>query len=133
MSPQIFVITDGCDVPEKLAPLSMQCSLPVKTISSAERYLDGPHAGWAICFIIDLPGLEGARALQALRLRGVLAPAILVADADAGLPPETLSECGALDVLERPADKRALLGWIECVCAAHLAIAKARAELRSAA
>jgi hypothetical protein len=60
-------------------------------------------------------------------------PALLVADVNAGLPPETLSDCGALDVLERPANKRAMLGWIQCVCAANLAIAKACAERRSAA
>jgi FixJ family two-component response regulator len=84
--------------------------LPTRTIASAERYLTGPSAGEAICVVIDLPGEEGLRALETLRHHGVLAPAILVADADAGLPPEALSDCGALDVLERPADKRALLG-----------------------
>jgi FixJ family two-component response regulator len=133
MSPQIFVITGGTDVPEKLNPLSARCGLPTKTIASAERYLSGPSVGEAICFVIDLPGEEGLRALEVLRHHGVLAPAILVADADAGLPPEVLSDCGALDVLERPADKRVMLGWIQCVCAANLAIARARAELRSAA
>ena len=133
MSPQIFVITGAADVPEKLKPLSARCGLPTRTVASAERYLMGPSAGEVICFVIDLPGEEGLRALETLRNHGVLAPAILVAAVDAGLPPEVLSDCGALDVLERPADKRALLGWIQCICAANLAIAKARTELRSAA
>lgn len=133
MSPQIFVITDSCDIPEKLNRLPARCGLPIRIVTSAERYLAGPGAGEAICVVIDLPGHEGLKALETLRHCGVLAPAILVADPDAGLPPQVLSDCGALDVLERPADKRALLGWIQCVCAANLAIAKARAELRSAA
>jgi FixJ family two-component response regulator len=133
MSHQIFVITDSSDVPEKLNPRPARNGLPTRIVASAEDYLEGPGAGRAICFVIDLPGWEGLQALETLRHHGVLAPAILVADADAGLPPEALSDCGALDVLERPADKRALLGWIQCVCAAHLAIARARAELRSAA
>ena len=133
MSLQILVISDTGDVPQKLDSLPARCGLPIKTVASAQCYLEGPSAGEAICFVIDLPGQEGLQALEALRHRGVLAPAILVADANAGLPPEALSDCGALDVLERPADKRAMLGWIQCVCAANLAIAKARAELRSAA
>jgi FixJ family two-component response regulator len=133
MSLQILVISDTGDVPRKLDSLSVRCGLPIKLVASAERYLESSSAGKAICFVIDLPGQRGLQALEALRHHGVLAPAILVADVNAGLPPEALSDCGALDVLERPANKRAMLGWIQCVCAANLAIAKAHAELRSAA
>ncbi|HTT99061.1 MAG TPA: hypothetical protein VMF58_13505 [Rhizomicrobium sp.] len=72
-------------------------------------------------------------ALETLRRRGVTVPAILVVDAEIVLPRASLSLSGALDVLEKPVNKRALLGWIECVIAAHIAIAKARAEFRPAA
>ena len=133
MGLQILVIADAGDIPEKLDSLSARCGLPIKTVDSAERYLAGPAAGEAICFVIDLPGQEGLRALKVLRHSGVRAPAILVADADAELSAKAVCDCSALDVLERPADKRVLLGWIQCVCAANLAIARARAELRSAA
>jgi len=133
MHAQIFVISNTSDIPTMLGPRPARCGLPTRTVSSVESYLAGASAGEAICFVIDLPGRESARALEILRRHGVQEPAILIADADAGLPSDVLSDCGALDVLDRPADKRALLGWIECVCAANLAIAKARAELRSAA
>jgi FixJ family two-component response regulator len=133
MRPLIVVITRGTDIPEKLNALSARCGLPIKTLDSAKRYLESRNAEEAICLIVDLPRREGLRALATLRHRGVLAPAILVVDVDADLPPEALSACRALDVLERPASKRELLGWIQCVCAANLVIARTRAELRAAA
>jgi FixJ family two-component response regulator len=133
MQTQIFVISMTCDIPSNLGPLATRCGLPVTVVASAESYLSGPGAGDAICFVVDLPGQEGAQALQVLRKHGVEAPAILIADPEAGLSPDVLSECAALDVLHRPASQRELLGWIECVCAANLVIARARTGLRSAA
>ena len=133
MGLQICIISGGADVPEKLKPLSARCGLPIRTVTSAERYLAGPNTGEAICFIIDLPGQKGLFALETLRRHGVFAPAILVVDGGEKLSPQALCECGALDVLDRPADKRELLGWIQCVCAARLAIARTRDKLRAAA
>ncbi len=87
----------------------------------------GPGLAGALCVVIDLPGSDGLQALEALRAMGNCSPAILIADADCEIPPERLDEARALDVLRRPVDLTALLGWIECVCAAHMVLARRRA------
>ncbi len=133
MTPQISVIASDRDIFRKLAPIIERTGLLVELMRSADQCIVGMRSRRTICVILDLPGQGGLAALAALRDAGVLAPAILVAGADAGLPAGSLSDCGALDVLERPADRRALLGWIACVCAANLAISRGQEKLLYAA
>jgi len=133
MKPQVFVISDSSDIAGRLGPALFCCGMALRTAASAYDVLTGADAGPALCVVVDLPGREGLHALETLRRAGVMAPAIVIAAADDVLPPGRLRDSGALDVLERPADKHALLCWLECICTAHLAIARRRAALRAAA
>ena len=133
MTLQISVIASDRDTFNKLKPIADSTRLVVEMTQSVEQCIVQTRSRRIICVILDLPGRDGLVALESLRKAGLMAPAILVVDANADLPAGNLSECGALDVLEKPADKRALLGWIECVCAANLAIARGREGLLSAA
>jgi CheY-like chemotaxis protein len=101
--------------------------LPVWIAHSAEAYGRDARRAWALCNIIDLPGQGGLETLEALRALGNRAPAILIADAASGFPQDRLAQARPLDVLQRPVATFEILGWIECICAAHMVLEKRRA------
>src|ERR1700744_148857 len=79
MKPYVFVIARDQDVFRKLESMPARGGPTVHRIGSAQAGVAALEKLPAICAIVDLPGLEGLRAMQTLRNEGFRAPVILVA------------------------------------------------------
>ncbi|HEY8948680.1 MAG TPA: hypothetical protein VIM56_07325 [Rhizomicrobium sp.] len=110
-------------------PVLASCGLDVWIAPSAEACLSDGRSTDMLCLIVDLPLEYAEISLEMLRIWKVRAPALLVADPEEA--PLRRSDADWMDVLSHPIDVRTLLGWVECVCAAHIAIHRARGERRN--
>jgi len=125
MSAHVCLIaeSDSRGEPEKLL---RRCGLTVLRFERAAAWREVAPKRDVLLVVADLPADEGLRELKALRAMGVGWPAILVAQPGFVLSAQQREEAGVLEVMPRPIAPRAFLGWIECVCAAHLALAQRR-------
>ena len=123
----IGLIAAGSRDSDRIVSIVSRCGLPVWIAHSAEAYGRDARRASALCNIIDMPGQGGLETLEALRALGNRAPAILIADAARAFPHGRLVRARPLDVLQRPAATSDILGWIECICAAHMVLEKRHA------
>ncbi|MGH6873339.1 MAG: hypothetical protein ACREHE_17720 [Rhizomicrobium sp.] len=126
MTSAICLLTDERPALAALSSSLRACGLATWVAGSVEAFLNNCHAFTTLCVVADLPGLAGLEALEALRARGVREPVLLVADC--ALPADRAVAVKALDILLAPAGLRAILPWIECICAAHLALSRRHAK-----
>ena len=109
-----------------LHSLLLRCRVAHWSCGSVDAYVCDARAEGTLCIVVDL-AVAPLTALTGLRERGVLAPAILCADR--AIPPSSVAQASVLDVLEKPVDTRALLGWIGCVYAAKSVLDRQQARL----
>ncbi len=119
MRTRIAVIGDAADAESATGVLIRRCGLEVWIPADPVELLVGPLGAQTLCLFIDRPGRSGLWALDALRERGVMHPALLVADDKDELPPSRVEAAGVLAVLARPVNPRELLSWLECLCVAQ--------------
>lgn len=126
MVPGICLFASAPAEHSRLAALLDGCGLNLWPATTSDEYMASPRAKSDLCLLIDLPDEAGVEMLEDLRRRNVRLPAILVSDRE--ISRSRLNEAAVLDVLPKTASPRAVLDWIECVCAAYSAIGKNRAR-----
>ena len=124
MAPGICLFASAPADHDRLAALLGGCGLKLWPAKTPDEYMAAPQAKADLCLLIDLPDEAGVEMLEDLRRRNVRLPAILVSDAD--ISKARLHRAAVLDVLPKTASPRAVLDWIECVCAAYSAVQKVR-------
>lgn len=120
MRSRLIVISDTPALGDLLVSKLSRGGLAVLKASTAGD-LSATDLRDALCIVVDMVGDKGLETLEALREKGITAPALLVVD-KADMMESRAAKASVLEVLERPARIRVILGWIECVCAAHLAL-----------
>ena len=124
MTARICLISTEPAALDQISAALSKCGLtvwqPADVASCAERSAFEN----TLCLIIDMPGEKGLQLLEALRQAGNNAPAILVCETNVTLPPDRLKFARVLDVVEKSPHLRTLLGWIECICVANMALTR---------
>jgi len=105
-----------------IEPALSRRGVPVWTADSANTFFASGRAADTICIVVDGPGDTGLEQIELLRDGGARQPVVLIAET--ALPRKRLLDAFVLDVLSQPIDRKALLGWIECVCLANLALSR---------
>ena len=116
-TPTVYVVDDDPQVCESLSLMVRSVGLEAKTFLSAEAFLDGCHdaPGAPKCLVLDvrMPGLSGLGLQQTLAAQGRRIPIIMISGcADIPMAVQAMS-MGAMDFLEKPFSRRALLGRIQ--------------------
>jgi two-component system, LuxR family, response regulator FixJ len=116
-TPTVFIVDDDPQVCESLSLMVRSVGLDAKTYQSAEAFLDGCDDAQAAprCMVLDvrMPGLSGLGLQQTLATRHVRMPIIMISGcADIPMAVQAMG-AGALDFLEKPFSRRALLTRIQ--------------------
>jgi len=116
-TPTVYVVDDDPQVCESLSLMVRSVGLEPKTYLSAEAFLDGCHEapGAPKCLVLDvrMPGLSGLGLQQTLAAQGRRMPIIMISGcADIPMAVQAMS-MGALDFLEKPFSRRAILARIQ--------------------
>jgi FixJ family two-component response regulator len=116
-TPTVYVVDDDPQVCESLSLMVRSVGLEPRTYLSAEAFLDGCHdtPGAPKCLVLDvrMPGLSGLGLQQMLVGQGRKMPVIMISGcADIPMAVQAMS-LGAMDFLEKPFSRRALLGRIQ--------------------
>jgi two-component system, LuxR family, response regulator FixJ len=116
-TPTVYIVDDDPQVCESLSLLVHSAGLNAETYLSAESFLDGFHgdSDSPKCMVLDvrMPGLSGLGLQQALSAQGKGMPIIMISGcADIPMAVQAMS-AGALDFLEKPFSRRALLARIQ--------------------
>jgi len=101
----VILISRGETQTHPVAQALSACGVHVVTPDMPEA-ADGSAYRDAACVVVDLPGVSGLLTLRMMRHYGVTAPALLIADRDAQLPPAELGSARVLDVIRRPLGQR---------------------------
>jgi two-component system, LuxR family, response regulator FixJ len=111
----VHIVDDDHAVREALELLLTTESYDVRTYPSALHFLNVADGDGVACVVADvrMPGMSGLDLINALHERGVRLPIILItAHADVPLAVDAMKR-GAVDVIEKPFDDKALLAAIE--------------------
>jgi FixJ family two-component response regulator len=115
----ISIVDDDDEVRAATAGLIRALGYRPRAYASAEAFLDSADADEAACLILDvqMPGMSGPELQQALLRSAKLVPIVFMAAfADARLRAEVLA-AGAVGMLAKPCDGKALVGSIEAALA----------------
>jgi FixJ family two-component response regulator len=109
--PLVYVVDDDEAVRDSLETYLALKGLSVVAFASGRELLDGePDDGPEILIIdVNMPDIDGLSLLEALRGRGVQAPAIVVTGLGDGDLRERAARAGAADFFDKPVDPRALV------------------------
>ncbi len=115
--PTVYIVDDDPQVCESLSLMVRSMGLNVETYMSAEAFLDGFHDApdSPRCMVLDvrMPGLSGLGLQQTLSAQGKGMPIIMISGcADIPMAVQAMS-AGAMDFLEKPFSRRALLARIQ--------------------
>ena len=121
-SPSVFVVDDDPSVRKSMARLIATAGYKVETFASAGAFLARPEPGAPSCLVLDvrMPGLTGLALQETLASAGHQLSIVFITGY--GDVPTTVKALkgGAVDVLTKPVNDRALLGAIErAVTRAH--------------
>ena len=116
-NPTVYIVDDDPQVCESLSLMVRSMGLNVETYLSAEAFLDESDkvAASPKCMVLDvrMPGLSGLGLQQTLSAQGKGMPVIMISGcADIPMAVQAMS-AGALDFLEKPFSRRALLARIQ--------------------
>ena len=116
-NPTVYIVDDDPQVCESLSLMVRSAGLNVDTYPSAEAFLDGYDNDRRSpqCMVLDvrMPGISGLGLQQMLAARGQDMPTIMISGcADIPMAVQAMSQ-GAMDFLEKPFSRRALLGRIQ--------------------
>ncbi len=120
MHKAISLISDRSGTLERIGAPFSNCGLTLWTAASAEAYAADTRSAQTLCLVIDMQ--DGLRCLQALLESRIRCPVILITDDAVRHSSPRFMNADVLDILARPVDLRVLLGWIECICVAHLVL-----------
>jgi two-component system, LuxR family, response regulator FixJ len=115
--PTVYIVDDDPQVCESLSLMVQSVGLEAKTYPSAEAFLDEPDDMHSApkCMVLDvrMPGLSGLGLQQMLTAKGRTMPIIMISGcADIPMAVQAMT-AGALDFLEKPFNRRALLSRIQ--------------------
>lgn len=116
-TPTVYVVDDDPQVCESLSLMLRGVGIEPRTFQSAEAFLDGCRdvPGVPKCLVLDvrMPGLSGLGLQQTLAAQGRSMPIIMISGcADIPMAVQAMSQ-GAMDFLEKPFSRRALLGRVQ--------------------
>ena len=118
-NPTVFIVDDDPQVCESLSLMVRSMGLNAETYLSAEAFLDADASDKPSnspkCMVLDvrMPGLSGLGLQQTLSTQGKGMPIIMISGcADIPMAVQAMS-AGALDFLEKPFSRRALLARIQ--------------------
>jgi len=134
-NPIVHIVDDDAAVRQSLAFLLGSAGLAVRLYDSATAFLAGLPELKGGCLITDMrmPGMTGLELLHELRAKACGLPAIVVTGhGDVPLAVEAM-KAGAVDFIEKPFAKAALLGAIEDGYARIEQSSRARARAKDAA
>lgn len=129
--PTIFVVDDDRAVSNSLCLLLEKSRYPVESFASAKAFLDGYDPVRSGCLVTDLrmPGMNGLELQQELLVRGFTLPVIFITGYG-DIPTSVRAiKYGAVDFLEKPFRKDALLARIDDALALDAAARARAAEL----
>lgn len=111
--PPIAVVDDDEAVRLSLLVVLQRLGRPVRTYICAEDFFDCHPTDWPACVVLDinLPGMSGWSAIEALRARGCHSP--VVAISGRRLHPDEARTRGAAAALEKPLCPTTLIGIVE--------------------
>jgi two-component system, LuxR family, response regulator FixJ len=116
MSPKgtIFVVDDDAAVRQALKALLAVEGYAVETFDSAESFLAGFPRPGGLCLLLDvrMPGLSGLDLQRELMRRGSRLPIVIVTGHGDVPMAVTALKAGAVDFIEKPFDKDALLAAV---------------------
>jgi two-component system, LuxR family, response regulator FixJ len=115
--PTVYIVDDDPQVCESLSLMVQSVGLEAKAFSSAEAFLDEVDdlPGSPKCMVLDvrMPGLSGLGLQQMLTAKNQTMPIIMISGcADIPMAVQAMT-AGALDFLEKPFNRRALLSRIQ--------------------
>ena len=115
--PVVYIVDDDPQVCESLSLIVQSVGLEAKTYASAEAFLDEaddvPSSPKCMVLDVRMPGLSGLGLQQTLVAKGRTMPIIMISGcADIPMAVQAMS-AGALDFLEKPFNRRALLTRIQ--------------------
>jgi FixJ family two-component response regulator len=114
-APSVFVVDDDPSVRKSMARLIATAGYKVETFASAGAFLARPEPGAPSCLVLDvrMPGLTGLALQETLASAGHQLSIVFITGY--GDVPTTVKAMkgGAVDVLTKPVNDRALLGAIE--------------------
>lgn len=116
-SPTVYIVDDDPQVCESLSLMVQSVGLEAKAFPSAEAFLDECNhlTSSPKCMVLDvrMPGLSGLGLQQMLAAKSETMPIIMISGcADIPMAVQAMSS-GALDFLEKPFNRRALLSRIQ--------------------
>lgn len=110
----VHVIDDDADVLQELGAVLVDAGFPVELHASAEAFRADWDGNTACCLLIDacLPGESGLNLLRNLKAAGTLPPSVVITGlGNIGMAVAAM-KAGALDFIEKPAHRQAILGSI---------------------
>jgi len=115
--PTVYIVDDDPQVCESLSLIVQSVGLEAKTYASAEAFLDQcddmPNSPKCMVLDVRMPGLSGLGLQQMLAAKSQTMPIIMISGcADIPMAVQAMS-AGALDFLEKPFNRRALLTRIQ--------------------
>ena len=112
MSATVCILDDDDAVRDSLRVLLESYALEVRDFGSSQALLDAQDLEDVGCFVVDfhMPEMNGMELLEALRSRGIRAPAVIVSAVAVGT--ETEGDAGPVSVLTKPVPESELIGWI---------------------
>lgn len=116
-TPVVYIVDDDPQVCESLSLLVRSAGFNVETYLSAEAFLDAftdpPDAPRCLVLDVRMQGLSGLGLQQILTSRGKTMPIIMISGcADIPMAVQAMN-AGAMDFLEKPFSRRALLSRIQ--------------------
>ena len=134
-SATVFIIDDDADVCGMISNLVTSAGLPVETYGSADEFLNAYAPSRPGCVVTDvrLPGMSGLELQEALVRQNALLPVIVVTGhADVPMTVRAMKS-HAIDVLEKPFNKQALLDRIQQALRTDAERRRGRASITDAA
>lgn len=113
-APTVFVVDDNEAMRKSLQWLIESEGLTVATFASAKDFLDRYQPGWAGCMVLDIrmPGMSGMELLDALSLRQIDLPVIMITGHGDVPTAVRAMKNGVLDFLQKPFQDEDLLRCI---------------------
>jgi FixJ family two-component response regulator len=118
-TPLISIVDDDDEVRAATAGFIRALGYQARAYASAEAFLDSAGADESDCLILDvqMPGMSGPELQRALLLREKLVPIVfMTAFSDARVRADVLT-AGAVTLLAKPCDGKALVDSIEAALA----------------
>lgn len=115
MSPIVFVVDDDPSMRRSMSRFIASAGFRARVFASAEEFLACDPPGCAACLVLDIktPRMSGLDLQEEMARRGILIPVIFITGHGTVSTSVRALKGGAVDFLEKPFDRCALLDAIE--------------------